>query len=95
MRPGSEWVGRSYRSLERPAEYYGCHINIGILAIIVVMGCPLSFVFIDFLTGLLITLAGFFFAGVIVKVGRMLSSHDPYWPEAVVRHFYSDRYLDV
>jgi hypothetical protein len=94
-RPASEWVGRSYKSLERPAEYFGCHINIGILSIIMIMGCPLSFLFTDFVTGLLITLAGIFLAGVVVKTGRMLSAHDPYWPDALIRHFYGDKYLDV
>ena len=94
-RPGSEWVGRSYKSLERPAEYFGCHINIGILSIIVVMACPLSFLFADFLTGTLITMGGIFFAGSIVKIGRMLSANDAFWPDALVRHFFSDRYLDV
>jgi hypothetical protein len=81
--------------LERPAEYFGCHINIGILAIILVMACPLTFLLADFLTALLITLAGIFFAGVVVKIGRMLSSHDAFWPDALVRHIYGDKKLDV
>ena len=95
MKPGSEWAGRSYKSLERPAEYFGCHINIGILSIIMVMACPLSFLFAGILTAIFITLAGIFFAGVLVKVGRMLSAHDPFWPDALTRHYYGDKYLDV
>lgn len=94
-KPGSEWIGRSYRSLERPAEYFGCHINIGILAIMIVMGSPLPFLFSEFLTGLLIMLGMMFFAGILVKIGRVLSSHDPYWPDALVRHFETEKYLDV
>lgn len=95
MRPGSQWVGRSYKSLERPAEYFGCHINIGILSIMLIMACPLTFLVADFMTATLISFGGIFLAGGMVKIGRMLSAHDPFWPEALTRHFYSDRYLDV
>lgn len=95
-RPGSEWVERSYRSLERPAEYFGCHINVGIASIIMIMASALSFAFTSFLTGLIITLAGIFLAGVLVKVGRKLSRDDPYWPDALTRQIMDgDDYLDV
>jgi hypothetical protein len=95
-RPGSEWVERSYKSLERPAEYFGCHINIGIASIMTIMLSALSFAFAGFVNGLMIFLAGIFLAGIMVKIGRKLSREDPYWPDAFVRHLMDeDDYLDV
>jgi hypothetical protein len=96
-RPGEEWEGRSYRSLERPAEYFGCHISIGITAIIIVMGSMLSFMIAKyFTTAVLIVMACALVAGLLVKIGRMISAHDPFWPTALNRHFFDqDDYLDV
>ena len=95
-RPGSDWVERSYRSLERPAEYFGCHINIGIASIVTVMASGLSFAFAGFLNGLVIFLIGIVLAGIMIKIGRKLSREDPYWPDAFVRSLMDeDDYLDV
>ncbi len=95
--PAEQWQGRSFRSLERPAEYFGCHISIGILAIIIVMGSMLSFMIAEyFTTAVLVVMACAFMAGVLVKIGRSLSAHDPFWPAALSRHFFDQEdYLDV
>lgn len=97
MKPGEEWVGRSYRSLERPAEYFGCHISIAIVAIIIVMGSMLSFMMAKyFSTAVLIVMGAAFFSGLLVKIGRVLSDNDPFWPDALRRHFFDQEdYLDV
>ena len=96
-RPGEQWEGRSYRSLERPAEYFGCHISIGIAAIIIVMGSMLSFMIAKyFTTAVLTVMVCAFAAGLLVKIGRTISAHDPFWPSALSRHFFDqDDYLDV
>jgi hypothetical protein len=94
--PGGEWVGRTYKSLERPAEYFGCHISFGIASIIVAAGSLLAFAFTDFLTGFCLFLAGLALAGGMVKIGRMASKYDPFWPDAMARHFFDQEdYLDV
>lgn len=96
-RPGEEWVGRSYKSLERPAEYFGCHITIGIVAIVIVMASLLSLMIAKYMTtAIMIIMCAAFVAGVLVKIGRTLSKNDPFWPDALVRHFFDQEdYLDV
>lgn len=96
MRPGGEWVARSYRSLERPAEYFGCHIKVGIFSLCLLMGSWVPMVLTSFINGLIIGLIGSFFAGLVVKIGRRLSRDDPYWPDVLVRQIMDgDDYLDV
>lgn len=96
MRPGGEWVARSYKSLERPAEYFGCHITVGIFSLCVMMGSWVPMAFVNFMTGLTIGLIGLFLSGLLVRVGRRLSREDPFWPDVLVRQIMDgDEYLDV
>jgi hypothetical protein len=88
--------GRSYRSLEEPANYAGCHVNVALGAILLPVAALLSFLWLPWLLALLVVLCAMGLSAIVFAVGSWLGKDDPYWPEAGLTHLLDEEdYLDV
>jgi len=89
-------TGRTFRSLEEPPNYFGCHIQIALIAILMPVAAMLGFLFLNWLVALLVVLSVLGVSAVIFGIGTWLGRGDPFWVEAGQRHLLDEEhYLDV
>ena len=88
--------GRSYRSLEEPANYFGCHVTVALAAILLPVAALLTFLWLNWLASLLVVLGAMGLSAAAFAVGAWLGKDDPFWPEAGLTHLLDEEdYLDV
>lgn len=88
--------GRSYRSLEEPANYFGCHVNVALGAILLPVATLLAFLWLHWLAALLVFLGAMGISAVIFAAGAWFGKDDPFWPDAGLVHLFDEEdYLDV
>lgn len=89
-------VGHTYKSLEVPANYFGCHVSIALFVIVIPFAALLGFLFLNWLVALLTVLGSMALAATIFSIGAWLGTSDPFWVEAGQRHLLDEEpYLDV
>lgn len=89
---------RTFKSLETPAHYFGCHASIALVALLLPVASFLSFILMpdQTLSAILIVISAIALSGAIFKVGSYLGSLDPFWVEGGFRHLTQEKdYLDV
>jgi hypothetical protein len=88
--------GRSYRSLEEPANYFGCHVTVALAAILLPVAALLTFLWLPWFAALACVLAALGLSAGVFAVGAWLGKSDPFWPEAGLTHLIDEEdYLDV
>ncbi|QQP94023.1 hypothetical protein IGS68_34845 (plasmid) [Skermanella sp. TT6] len=89
-------AGRTYKSLEVPPNYFGCHIHVALIAILMPVAALLGFLFLDWLTALLLVLSALGSSATVFSLGAWFGREDPYWVEGGQRHLLDEEhYLDV
>lgn len=89
-------VGRTFRSLEEPANYFGTHVNVALMCILLPVAALLTFLWMDWLKAMLVVLGALSLSSIIFAIGAWLGKDDPYWPEAGMVHLMEEKdYLDV
>jgi hypothetical protein len=89
-------TGRTFKSLEEPPNYFGCHIHIALTAILMPVTALLGFLFLNWLVALLVVLSALGVSAVIFGIGAWLGRSDPFWVEGGQRHLLDEEhYLDV
>ena len=89
-------TGRTYKSLEVPPNYFGCHIHVALIAILTPVAALLGFLFLPWLAALLLVLGALALSAAIFGIGAWLGRADPFWVEGGQRHpLDEESYLDV
>lgn len=89
-------TGRTFKSLEEPPNYFGCHIYVAFFAILMPVSSLLGFLFLHWLAAILVLLAAMAISAVIFGVSAWLGKTDPFWVEGGQRHLLDERnFLDV
>jgi hypothetical protein len=89
-------AGRTYKSLEEPANYYGTHVTVALAAILLPVASLLGFLWLDWLVAFLVVVAALTTSTGVFAVGAWLGKDDPFWPEAGLVHLLEEKdYLDV
>jgi hypothetical protein len=89
-------IGRTFKSLEEPPNYFGCHISMAMLAILLPVFTLLGFLFLNWLTALLLLVGTMCVSAAIFGIGSWLGKNDPFWVEGGQRHLLDERnFLDV
>ena len=89
-------VGRTFKSLEEPPNYFGCHIVVALVAILLPVFTLLGFLFLNWIVAAMIVLSALGISGCIFAIGAWLGKNDPFWVEGGQRHLLDERnFLDV
>lgn len=89
-------TGRTFKSLEEPPNYFGCHIHAAFIAILTPVVSLLGFLFLNWLVALLFLVTAMAFSATIFGVSAWLGKGDPFWVEAGQRQLLDEElYLDV
>lgn len=89
-------AGRTYKSLEEPANYYGTHVSVALAAILLPVASLLGFLWLSWLTALLVVMGALCLSAAVFGLGAWLGRDDPFWPEAGLVHLLEEKdYLDV
>lgn len=89
-------VGRTFKSLEVPANYFGCHVQVALISILLPVFALLGFLFLHWVAASLIVLAALSISGALFGIGAWAGGQDPHWVEGGQRHLFEETdYLDV
>lgn len=89
-------IGRTFKSLEEPPNYFGCHIHVALFAILLPVASLLGFLFLHWLMAITVLVAALSMSAVIFGVSAWLGKTDPFWVEGGQRHLLDERnFLDV
>jgi hypothetical protein len=89
-------TGRTFKSLEVPPNYFGCHIHIALISILMPVTALLGFLFLNWLIALLVVVSALGLSAAIFAIGAWLGRADPFWVEGGQRHLLDEEhYLDV
>jgi hypothetical protein len=89
-------AGRTFKSLEEPANYYGTHVTVALGAILLPVASLLGFLWLDWLIAFGVVAGSLALSGAVFAIGAWLGKDDPYWPEAGLVHLLEEQdYLDV
>ncbi len=89
-------AGRTFKSLEEPPNYFGCHIHVALICIIFPVFVLLGFLFLDILPAVLMEVGALAVSGTVFGIGAWLGREDPYWVEGGQNHLLDEEpYLDV
>lgn len=89
-------AGRTFKSLEEPANYFGTHVNVALAAILLPVASLLGFLWLNWLVALLVVLGAMILSATVFGIGAWLGKDDPFWPSAGLVHLLEERdYLDV
>jgi hypothetical protein len=89
-------IGRTFKSLEVPPNYFGCHIHLALVSILMPVSTLLGFLFLPWMAASLIVLSALACSGALFGIGAWLGTKDPFWVEGGQRHLLDETdYLDV
>lgn len=89
-------AGHTFKSLEEPPNYFGCHIHVALIAILMPVVALLGFLFLDWLAALLLVVVALALAALMFGIGAWLGRADPFWVEGGQQHLLEEEnYLDV
>lgn len=89
-------VGHTFRSLEEPPNYFGCHIHVALACILLPVFVLLGFLFLDLWVASLLVVGSMAFSASVFMIGAYLGRSDPYWVEGGQQHMLEEeKYLDV
>lgn len=89
-------TGRTFKSLEVPPNYFGCHIHVALVAILLPVASLLGFLFLNWLVATLLVMSALAISGTVFAVSAWLGSTDPFWVEGGQRQLLDEElYLDV
>lgn len=88
--------GRTFKSLEVPPSYFGCHIQLALIAILMPVCASMCFLFLHWAIATVIVLFALAVSGALFRTGAVLGRVDPFWVEGGQRHLFEETdYLDV
>lgn len=89
-------IGRTFKSLEEPPNYFGCHYLVALISILLPVFTLLGFLFLNWLVAALLVVGALTVSGLIFAIGAWLGKADPFWVEGGQRHLLDERnFLDV
>lgn len=89
-------VGHTFRSLEEPPNYFGCHIHVALVCIISPVFVMMGFLILDIWVAVLLVVGSMAFSASVFMIGAYLGRSDPYWVEGGQQHLLEEEnYLDV
>lgn len=89
-------IGHTFRSLEEPPNYFGCHIHVALFCIILPVFMMMGFLMFDIWQSLLLVIGSMAFSSAVFVIGAYLGRSDPYWVEGGQQHLLEEEnYLDV